>query len=200
MKTRPSADPGLEAVAKRAREIDPEPEHAFQVCATSLQLFDALDEVHGMGAGARRLLEAAALLHDIGHTISPFQHHKHARDLILEEDLPGFSDTECMMIACIARYHRKAHPHPKHKTYYELSESDQKTVTRLAALLRIGDGLDRSHAACTQSVRVERAASSICIYATQRRPNEVDLWGANRKRQLFKETFGLDVEILAEEE
>ncbi len=153
-----------------------------------------------MGGRERRLLHAAALLHDIGHTISVFQHHKHARDLILQEDLPGFSDEERRMIACVARYHRKAHPQPTHKIYRDLSGGDQETVARLAALLRIGDGLDRSHGASTRSLRVMRTACSLRIYVSQRRPNDIDIWGANRKRQLFEDIFGLEVEIIAEEE
>ncbi len=193
-----AADPGLASVRRLAREIDPEPEHVFQVCKLAEILFDRTTDIHGLGADARRLLSAGALLHDIGHTISEQGHHKHARDLILGYELPGFSDTERATVAMIARYHRKAHPSNSHKVFCDLDCESQALVTKLAAILRIADGLDRAHDAAVRDVRTMMQDTRIEIVAVLRRPSPTDLWGGQRKRGLFEETFGLEVEIIGE--
>lgn len=195
-----AADSGLASVRRLAREVDPEPEHAFQVCKLAEILFDRTPAIHGLGSDARRLLSAGALLHDIGHTISEQGHHKHARDLILGYELPGFTNSEQTVVAMIVRYHRKANPSESHKVYRDLDSGSQALVTRLAAILRIADGLDRAHDAAVRDIRTKLQDARIEIIAVLRRPSPTDLWGGQRKRDLFEETFGFEVEIIGEVE
>ncbi|NTU51408.1 MAG: HD domain-containing protein, partial [Candidatus Aminicenantes bacterium] len=107
-----------------ARDIDLEPDHVFQVCKTALSIFDQTGELHQLGAAERPLLEAGALLHDCGFQRGPQRHHKHSRDLILELELPGFSESEKKIVACVARYHRKAAPEPTHAVFRDLSSQE----------------------------------------------------------------------------
>lgn len=197
---RKGSDQALAAVRRLARDVDPEPPHAFQVCRLAQQLFDRTAKLHGLDKASRRLLTAAALLHDIGHTISVQGHHKHARDLILSYELPGFSKRDRSIIACVARYHRKAHPRPGHKVFCDLSETDQAIVRQLAAVLRIADGLDRAHDAAVHGFRVTREDDTVTIRALLRRPSSMDVWGGQRKRELFEEVFNVAVEIVGEVE
>jgi exopolyphosphatase/guanosine-5'-triphosphate,3'-diphosphate pyrophosphatase len=180
-----------------ARCLDPEPEHAFQVARLALTLFDATPVLHGLDEEARPLLEAGALLHDIGHARNPAGHHKHSRDMILEAQLPGFADTEQRVVACVARYHRKAHPNPGHKIYASLEPAEQDVVQRLAALLRVADGLDRAHACAASLVTVECRGQEVRMTVDQRRPSPLDIWGAMRKRNLFERIFGVRLTVVA---
>ncbi|NIA15623.1 MAG: HD domain-containing protein [Nitrospiraceae bacterium] len=191
-------DAGIQTALAFAEEHDPDLDHAVQVAENSLALFDATRGLHGLGDWERMLLHAAALMHDVGYENRPDKHHKGSRDLILESGLDEFSPRELMMIACVARYHRKAEPLPGHSVYRDLDETDRAVVERLAALIRIGDGLDRTHAGAMQGVRVERTGAGICFHLKQRRYNETDIWGGMRKRGLFERVFGLAVEIVAE--
>ncbi|MBI4558292.1 MAG: HD domain-containing protein [Candidatus Hydrogenedentes bacterium] len=188
--------PGIQAARRFAREHDSEPEHAFQVCKTSLQLFDGLVERHGLGAAERRLLEAAALLHDTGYDVDPVRHHKISRDLIVDSRLEGFTKEQLAIVACVARYHRKAHPDQTHRVYRDLSRRARSVVDRLAAILRVGDGLDRSHSACTCGVRIEQKGTALRLLVQQRRPNPIDIEGALRKRQWFEEVFKVRLDIV----
>lgn len=192
-------DPGIRAAARLMKELDPEPQHALQVYATSMGLFDVLKDIHALGDPERRILAAAALVHDTGFSVGISRHHKHSRDIVLHASLEGFSPDERRMIACLARYHRCAHPAPSHKVYRSLRRQDQDVVNRLAAILRIGDGLDRCHDATVDKVRAERKGRSLRIYVRQHRPSPGDLQGAARKQGLFEEVFGLRLEILPDE-
>ncbi len=177
------------------QDLTPCPGHAMQVCRISLMLFDQLCEVLHLPPSRRDLLELAALLHDIGQSVDFPLHHKHARDIILKTDLPGLSDMEHAMVACTARYHRKAHPDKRHKIYRDLKSKDQDIVRSLAALLRVADGLDRSQRAYTEWVQATLSDDRLVIYVTQKHANDEDLFGATRKKALLEEVLGLPVDI-----
>ena len=190
-------DAAIQAARAFAEAHDPDLDHAVQVAHNSLALFDATHELHDLGDWERTLLHATALMHDTGYENRPDKHHKGSRDLILESDLAEFSRRELMMIACVARYHRKAEPLPGHAVYRDLAPADQTIVEQLAALIRIADGLDRTHAGAMQGVRLQRTGGGVCFHVKQQRPSETDIWGGMRKRALFERVFGVTVEIVA---
>jgi exopolyphosphatase/pppGpp-phosphohydrolase len=119
--------------------------HARHVARLSSQLFEATQALHGLDAGALRLLERAALLHNTGMLVEERRHHKHSFRLIKQAPLPDFSEEERHEIACIARYHRRALPSIAHEEYAVLSRTARRRVSQLAALLRIADALDYNH-------------------------------------------------------
>jgi exopolyphosphatase/guanosine-5'-triphosphate,3'-diphosphate pyrophosphatase len=112
-------------------------------------------------------------------------------------DLPGFSLDEKRMIACIARYHRKAHPSAAHAVYSDLNTGAQKRVAKLAAMLRIADGLDRCHEASCKRITAQRKQDTLHIAVEQRRLCPADIWGAQRKQGLFEAIFAVRVHIEA---
>jgi len=186
---------GLEAIARLAERLDDEPEHPRQVRRLAVMLFDETQQLHALEPPQRRLLEAAALLHDIGYQVSVEKHHKHARDLILQQELPGFDEEERRMIACIARYHRKALPRPDHKVYCDLHEEAQRHVRLLAGLLRVADGLDRSHQASVRGLSAGIENGALTIRVQQAFPSARDIWGAGRKSELLAQELGMEVQV-----
>lgn len=188
----------IEAAQVFAAEHDPDPEHAHQVCRNALCLFDQLCEMHGLGAIDRVLLHTAALLHDTGYGTDASKHNKASRDLILSAELPGISVREQMVIACIARYHSGGPPNSAHKVYRDLKPRERKSVVRLAALLRIADGLDRSHAASAKAIRIERDSTLVRIHVRQSCANPDDIAAGLRKGRLFETVFGVTLDIVGE--
>lgn len=197
--TKRSSDDALKAAEQFAEKHDPDPGHARQVRRNALALFDATKSLHGLGKRERVLLEAAALMHDVGYRNRPEKHHKGSRDLILASALEGFPTRSLMIIACVARYHRGALPSKEHAVYCELAAKDQAIVDRLAALLRVTDGLDRSHSASLESLRIEFDGETARLFVRQNAQNETDLWGGRKKRDLFETVFGVTLEIVEEQ-
>lgn len=197
---RNGSHPGIVYAREWAQREDIDPPHVFQVAKLALALFDATRYLHKLGPNERRLLEAAALLHDLGHKRDPMTHHKHSRDMILEADLPQFSKREQRIIACVARYHRKGHPKPKHRVYTDLRHKDKVLVSHLAGILRIADGSDRSHTASAEGLEVTHRGKEVTIFLRQKEENTTDLWGANRKRSLFEQLYEVKVGVVAKQE
>ncbi len=128
--------------------------HAEHVTDLTLELFDELSPLHSLSAEDRELLEAASLLHNVGVFISHSAHHRHSYYIVRNsEHLVGFTEREIEIIAQIARYHRKSAPKSKHAEFASLNEDDKNKVRWMAALLRVGVGLDRSDRQVVTHVR-----------------------------------------------
>ena len=150
--------------SRLARQLDPDPAHAEQTAKLALQLFDRTVSLHHLTDADRELLEAAALLHNVGLFISHSSHHKHSYYVIRNsEQLTGFTQAEVELIAVVARYHRKSLPTEKHEEFARLDASDQRRVRIMAGLLRIAIGLDRRHAGSVRLVRVVLDDAEIVI-------------------------------------
>lgn len=178
------------SVVALARRYHYEPHHAHQVMKLAGQLFDATTGLHQLGADEKFFLEAAALLHDVGQYIAYNQHHRHSMYLILHGNLPGFSEREVALIANVARYHRKAIPTIRHPEFALLPTEDRATVRKLAALLRVADGLDDGHLSSIDRLRVEVRGKRVIVHVTTVGIARAELDRAGKKADLFEETFG----------
>ena len=127
------------------RKYDCDPQHAQAVARFAVALFDATKKLHKLGSDERVLLEAAALLHDVGYYVGTAHHHRHSLYLINASPLIGVDEAEKLVIALIARYHSGSMPKPNHKEFMSLSPKEREIVLKLAALLRLAEALDREH-------------------------------------------------------
>ena len=101
--------------------------------------------MHGLGDRERDWLEYAAVMHDLGVHISYEKHHRHSYYLVKHGDLRGFDPQEIEVMALVTRYHRQAVPKKSHDGYGALPGALRRTVRALSAILRLAEGLDRSH-------------------------------------------------------
>lgn len=163
--------------------------HATQVDRLACVLFDKLWALHDLGPADRQLLRVAALLHDIGDFISSAAHHKHTQYIIETTDLMGLSEEQRMVVAAVARYHRRATPSPKHASFKKLSAPDRKRVRKLASLLRIADALDRGHRSKVRTLDVSLGDDAVGITPRGAGDLALEVWTARRKAELFERTY-----------
>jgi exopolyphosphatase/guanosine-5'-triphosphate,3'-diphosphate pyrophosphatase len=155
-------------------------DHAHQVARLALSLFDQTRSVHGLSDREREWLEFGALLHDIGVHISYERHHRHSYYLIKNGDLRGFDPQEIEIIALLARYHRQARPKKSHEGYGTLPGPLRRTVRTLAAMVRLAEGLDRSHAQAISGVDLYPRDDDYLARLRAAGDAELELWAANR--------------------
>ena len=154
--------------------------HARHVSQLALSLFDQTRAVHQFGDREREWLEYGALLHDIGVHISYERHHRHSYYLIKNGELRGFDPAEIEIIALLARYHRQTTPKKSHQGYGALKSNVRRTVRTLAAMLRLAEGLDRSHAQIVTAVDVVPRGNAYLIRLRAAADAELELWAAHR--------------------
>lgn len=187
------------SVAQLAQRSHYDAPHSQQVQRLALQLFDALAARLHLTSEDRQLLSDAALLHDIGYHIHFDDHHKHSYHLIIHADLLGMTPAERVMVANIARYHRGAPPRKSHRAYAALDRVMRRRIARLAAILRVADGMDRGHACAVDHLTVQVTSDQARIVAVPV-PGanlRLDVWGSARKAELLEAVLGVPVEISA---
>lgn len=172
-----------------ARSCHHEEEHALQVAKLSRDLFSAVATPFSLDDKARQMLEAAALLHDVGYFISYSDHHKHTYHLVRHADLFGFTPREREIIAQIARYHRKALPKKKHESFARLNHSDQLLVMRLGGILRLADGLDRRRNNLVTALDCSLSPSVFRVGIKGGGDVSVELFSGKAKGDLFAAAF-----------
>jgi len=187
----------VNAVVSFAGRHDYEQEHTFQVTNLALMLFDELKDLHKLTNEERFLLHCGALLHDIGWSEGRKAHHKTALEkTVNSSDLP-FNNQNKKIIGLIARYHRKALPKDKHQYYGELSESDKHRVKVLAGILRVADGLDRSHCSVVEDIRARLSENSILLECKCAQDPWMEIQTAMKKSDLMSMVFQRDIRIIS---
>ena len=169
--------------------------HAVRVTEFSRALFDQLEELHGLGDADRRLLTAAALVHEIGQFVSYRRHHRHSFYLISYADLPGLTAREMLLAGLVARYHRRAAPKDKHDGFRNLSEAEKERVRKLSALLRVADAFDREHLQRVESLAARVDGDQLIIEPDGAGDLLLEQWALARKGKLFESVFGLELRV-----
>ena len=176
----------LDAVLAFALSCHYEQEHTHQVTRLALDLFDGLKGLHGLGPQERLWLQYGALLHDIGWIEGQQGHHKTALRLILADTGLPFEHRERQIVGLIARYHRKAVPQQRHPYFRDLGPADQHRVRVLAGILRVADGLDRSHANVIRRVKCKVSSREVTIVCEAGGPADAEIAAAEEKADLLE--------------
>ena len=141
----------------------------------------------------RRVLEAAALLHDIGYYVDTKHHNKHSQEMVLQHGLKGFDGRETSIVACLCRFHRGSLPDKeKHELYGCFEKKDRKLIRRLGGILKLADGLDRAHLSLIKKIKIniDEDNNIVEFILTPNTPDYYpDISSAIRKRDLFEVGF-----------
>ncbi|MFA4859799.1 MAG: Ppx/GppA phosphatase family protein [Methanoregula sp.] len=167
--------------------------HARTVTSLVLELFDSSKNlgIHSYGDAFRELLEYATFLHDIGSFIAYTNHHAHSYYIIRNSELLGFDQNEVIFMANLARFHRKKTPKKKDPGIIELDLRDRDVLRVLAAFIRLGESLDRSHAALIRHVRFIRVEKeTVHLEIIARGDCQLEIWGIENERKAFEKVFG----------
>jgi exopolyphosphatase/guanosine-5'-triphosphate,3'-diphosphate pyrophosphatase len=185
-----------ETLALRDR-FDEEPVHSDHVTRIALQLFDALEPWHGLGARERELQECGSLLHDIGWSQTPDGegHHKKSAELVRQHQWHSLAPDEVEIVAEITRYHRKSPPKPTHTSFHALAPSAQRKVMVLAGILRQADALDRTHIQKVISVDAKVTDKSIVVSVQSKLPWPEEKAIFEKKREMLESASGRTVRV-----
>lgn len=196
-------DPGegrdwRDSIVEFARSCRFDELHSTQVSRLAKKIFATVAEPFDLNLRHEQLLEAGALLHDIGYFISYDSHHKHSYHLIRHANLFGFTPREREIIANLARYHRKAKPKKHHENFAPLTPDDQLLVKRLGGILRLADGLDRRRNGQVYDVACRLQGDTLHLQLQGPEDLSVELYGAESKGNLFEAAFSCHLSVTHE--
>jgi exopolyphosphatase / guanosine-5'-triphosphate,3'-diphosphate pyrophosphatase len=181
------------AVRNLAIQYESDLPHVEHVATLSLQMFDSLAgaELFQPQPGERELLWAAAMLHDVGMTISYDDHHKHSHYLIVSAELPGFDPRERALIAQISRYHRKGAP--KLGEIAALARrGDEALLERCSVILRLAEHLERGRDQSVREARLRANGHGVDLHLEAGGDLTLPRWSVERygDGEAFQRVFG----------
>lgn len=140
-----------------------------------------------------KLLETAALLHDIGHNQNLENHAVYGFKLILDNKIEGFSDEELKIIALLVKYHAGKTPKKSDDEIYAFLPKQKRELLKIfLGILRIADGIDSSH---KQKVNIEKICfdknNQILTFFLTRKIK--DLKEILSKKTFFEKVFKIQV-------
>jgi len=147
-----------------AKALDPDFTHSERVARLALELYDKLlgggllgsISINSTGADARASLYAAALFHDVGKSKGNKGHHKQSSALINRQGAPlGWKPEDLTRAALVARFHCGTLPTRRHRELRGLLPEQQRTIIRLAAILRLANAMDAEHNGRVRRLRIE---------------------------------------------
>jgi len=161
------AQAALEKMRTWAKFQDPDNKHTELVTKLALEIFDGLarEGLFAESEPARRILEAAAVMHDVGRS-KRGSHRKRGYKKIRKLRPPvGWNQEYLQCVAIVAHYHRGALPPSHHPIFAGLTAQRRNELLPLAGVLRLANALDDTHDQRVTSLILERRDSALTIYA-----------------------------------
>ena len=173
---------------------------AERVATHALSLYDATEGLmhHDDGQG-RELLWAAAMLHACGQHINLSAYHKHSWYLIRHGELLGYSEAEHLMVAAIARYHRRSLPKKRHESWQALvTRENRRRVSEMSLLLRLAAALDRRPEPVVASLQVNTTPDVLDLVLVPERLNQnlsLEQWSLESCAEVVREASGVKLRV-----
>jgi exopolyphosphatase/guanosine-5'-triphosphate,3'-diphosphate pyrophosphatase len=169
--------------------------HLRKVAQLASMLFAGMQPLHQLAPAHGQLLEAAAYLYNIGHFVNESRHHRHSFYLVMNSDLPGFTEPERIIIANLCRYHRKSVPQLSHEGFEALDLESRSIVLLLVPLLRLAVALDQSQEQRVERVETFVRSNAVEVEIHSARDTDIEQWHALRTADIFREVYEKSLEV-----
>ncbi len=158
----------LEKLRTWARFLDPDTSHTELVTRFTLQIFDSIPHCGSVAPGQRRLVEAAAILHEIGRdkTVDDHKgsHRKRGFRMVGKLRPPaGWSDDDMRYVAAMVRYHRGPLPKLDDSPFVGLTSQQRSQLIPLIGVLRLANAFDEDHEGIVKQIEVENKEGTMVI-------------------------------------
>ena len=192
-------------VIHQARRFAVNQLRARRVANYALTLYETTKGILHQDAGSGRdPLWAAAMLHACGQHINLSAYHKHSWYLIRHGELLGYSEIEHLMVAAIARYHRRSLPKKRHEAWQSLATREhRRTVTEMALLLRLAVALDRRPETVVKAVRVMTTSENCHLELIPQHLGQslsLEQWSVESCTQVVREVAGIQLIVSVRDE
>lgn len=169
--------------------------HSQYIRDTSCRIFDKMKSVHGLDSSKRLILELASILHSCGSFVSVRQHNKCTFDLIKGMDLFGLSEAEVLETAFVAGSISDNLSIEENPDFARLDKKEKLVISKLAAMFRMANALDKSHREKLSDLRVSTETNRVLFKACAAGDTMLEQWAFAESAQYFKDVFGLSPEL-----
>ncbi len=173
------------------RKYNYDEDHAKHIGKIALKVFDQLKKIHKLGDEERFYLEISSVLHDIGKYVNLDKHNIYSQDLVKAQNLMGFSNRELGIISNIVRYHGDENPESFHEEYSKLNFTDQITISKLSAILKLADALDITHKGKINDLKINVKEDKVYFKVSSNYEILLEKWSFMNRASFFEEVIGM---------
>lgn len=186
----------LACAEKTALRFGCDLDHCRFISGFACKIFDKMKQVHGLDPSKRLILELAATLHSCGSFVSVRQHNRCTFDLIKGMDIFGLSSSEVLEIAFVAGSISDNLAVEENPDFSLLPEEEKLVVSKLAAMFRMANALDKSHRAKLRNLKVSMEEDRVIFKAEASGNTLLERWSFRESAQFFIDVFGLSPELV----
>lgn len=173
------------------KKFESSEEHIQNVEMLALQLFDGMKRISGLNSRHRLLLQLAAMLHDCGKYVTMSDSIRASYHLIRLTEIIGLSETEKDMVAAIVLYNSYTEIPDYEEENPNMTKEEFIAVIKMAAMLRMGNSMDRSHKQKIESIRISIKEHELKITAQSLYDLTLEQGTVDARHPMFEEIFGL---------
>lgn len=181
----------LSVTRRMSEKYESDIEHTKNVEALSMSIFDSIRKISGLDRRDRLLLQVAGILHDSGKYVNMMQGTENAYYLVMNTEIIGLSDVEKRIAANVIRYNSSADVPGYDKVAGMMDHGDYVRMLKMAAILRLANGMDRSHMQRIQDIRVTIKGSELKILANTIYDITLEEGLMDNRARFFEQIFGL---------
>lgn len=159
----------------------------------TMTIFDSIKKLHGLGNRERLYLRLAAFLHDCGKYISMIDIGETSYHIIMATEIIGLSHAEREIVANVVRFN-----HTPFIYYRDMRAQNTKltqeaylTVAKLAAILRIANGLDRSHKNKLKEIKAKLKENELILTVDSQEDIALEKGLFEKRSAFFQEVFSV---------
>jgi CHAD domain-containing protein len=178
--------------------LDPDRAHAVRVTHIALQLYDVLSRQGRLAFDSeyRQMLEAAALLHEVGRGKEERGHRNRGYRMIRKLKPPlSWDEEQLHCVAAVARLHRGKLPQEHDSSFVGLDAQRRKRLLVLGGILRLANAFDWDHEGRISRVSAEQRDGLIVLQGEGLQPLGRAAERLARERYLLETAFGMPVVI-----
>ncbi len=169
--------------------------HHTHVAHFAKTIFDKMKKIHGLAQREKLLLEVSCILHDIGKFVNSKSHYTHSYYLVKNLEIVGLNTEEINIVAGICLYHSRLTPsmpsNAPDEYYLSLSPRNRVLVSKLSAILRLADSLDRGNFQKFNEIEIKVDEDELVITIALDKNTELEQWSFKEKSLFFEEVFGI---------
>lgn len=157
----------------------------------TMTIFDSMKKVHGLGSRERFYLRIAAILHDCGKYISMMDIGETSYHIIMATEIIGLSHMEREIVANVVRYNHSPFVYYDNMQSKSMSNEAYLVIAKLTAILKVANGLDRSHKQKLKGVRATLKDEELILTLNSQEDIVLEKGLFGKRARFFKEVFNI---------
>ena len=167
----------------------------------TMTIFDALKKRSGLTGRDRLLLRIAAILHDCGKYVSLYNLGDCSYNIIMSTEIIGLSNGEREIVANAVKFnHMEFESYEAIASGHLISSEQYLRITKLSAILRVANGLDRSHKQKFKDISVHIKDREFIITVNTNKDITLEIGLLRERARFFEDVFYLKPVIKQQKE